>query len=84
MAEEDEDVVVGAEKVGKSEDVAERKSVVLVAEEEEEDVVQHAEAGEDVVVVVEADLRTREETKREEETRMQARKHNGKTEVSKP
>ena len=37
---------------------------------DEEDAVQHAEAGEDVEDVFEDQLQTREEAKREEETRI--------------
>ena len=83
MAEEDEDVVVGAEKVGKSEDVAaEKKDVAAVSTtvEKEEDGVEDGEAEEDVVA---AGLHTREDAKREEETRNEAIQPNGKTEVRK-
>ena len=84
MAEEDEDVVVGAEKVGKSEDVAEQKSDVAAIEallQEEEDGVEDGEAEEDVVLVREE---TREDAKREEETRNEAIELNGKTVERKP
>ena len=83
MAEEDEDVAVGAEKVGKSEDVAAEKSVAPTTVGQEEDVVQHAEAGEDVVVVVEAGLQTREDAEKPEETGIEAIQTVQKTEVGK-
>ena len=70
MAEEDEDVVVGAENVAKSKDVEagpEEEDVSPTTVGEKEDAVQHADGEEDVVLDAQE---TREEETKREETRI--------------